>query len=314
MPELKDATPIAVSSETWPDLPFEAWKDTCATLHMWTQIVGKIRLAQAPHVNHWWQVALYVTSRGLTTSPMPYATRSFAIDFDFIDHRLRIETSEGERDSFVLVPCTVADFHQEIFTRLRALGLDIRIWTTPCEIPDPIPFEQDRTHKSYDRDAAHRFWRVLLNTQRVFEQFRSRFTGKVSPVNFYWGSFDLAITRFSGRRAPPHPGAPNIADSVTREAYSHEVSSLGFWPGNGGFGRPAFYSYAYPQPARFAQEPIAPAAAYYDRDLREFVLPYDAIRQSATPDEDLLAFAQSTYEAAAERAGWDRAALERDER
>jgi Family of unknown function (DUF5996) len=314
MPQLKDTDHATLDLEAWPSLPFEDWKDTCATLHMWTQIVGKIRLAQAPMANHWWQVALYVTSRGLTTSAMPHGTRFFTIDFDFIDHRLRIEASDGTRDSFALVPCTVADFHQELRGRLRPLGLDVGIWTTPVEIPDPIPFEQDRTHKSYDRDYAHRFWCVLAQSQRVFERFRSRFIGKVSPVNFYWGSFDLAITRFSGRVAPPHPGAPNIADSVTREAYSHEVSSLGFWPGNGGFGRPAYYSYAYPEPAGFGDAPARPADAFYSRELREFILPYDSVRRSATPDDDLLAFAQSAYEAAADRGRWDRAALERTSR
>lgn len=311
MTQVEDESRVTASQEAWPDLPFEAWQDTCATLHMWTQIVGKIRLAQAPKVNHWWEVALYVTSRGLTTSPMPHGARFFTIDFDFIDHRLQIETSDGARDGFPLAPRTVAEFHQELFGRLRALGLDVHIWTMPVEIPDPIPFEQDRTHKSYDRDFAHRFWRMLLQSQRVFEQFRSRFIGKVSPVNFYWGSFDLAITRFSGRRAPPHPGAPNIAVSVVREAYSHEVSSLGFWPGNGGFGRPTFYAYAYPEPSGFADAPVRPRDAAYNRNLREFILPYDSVRQSATPEVELLEFAQSTYEAAAECGGWDRAALER---
>jgi hypothetical protein len=311
MPQLKDSDHLTAAPRVWPALPFEEWRDTCATLHMWTQVVGKIRLAHAAPANHWWQVALYVTSRGLTTSAMPHGTRHFSIDFDFVDHRLRVETSDGARDSFALQSCTVADFYREVMERLRSLGLDVRIWTMPVEIPDPIPFEQDRTHKSYDRDHAQRFWRVLLRSQNVFERFRSRFIGKVSPVNFYWGSFDLAITRFSGRIAPPHPGAPNVGDKVTREAYSHEVSSLGFWPGNGGFGRAAFYSYAYPEPPGFAAAPLRPAGAFYSRELHEFILPYDAVRQSSTPDDDLLAFAQSTYDAAAVNARWDRAALER---
>ncbi len=311
MPQSKDLEHPADFSDAWPALPFRTWEDTCTTLHMWTQIVGKIRLAQAPSINHWWQVALYVTSRGLTTSTMPHGARHFTIDFDFIDHRLGFETSDGARDSFALEPCTVSDFYREVIGRLRSLGLEVRLWTVPVEIPEPIPFEQDRTHKSYDRDYAQRFWRVLLGSHRVFECFRSRFVGKASPVNFYWGSFDLAITRFSGRRAPPHPGAPHTADSVTREAYSHEVSSLGFWPGNGGFGQPAFYSYAYPEPSGLAEAPLRPAAAFYSRELGEFILPYDAVRQSRTPDDDLLAFAQSTYAAAADRANWDRDALER---
>jgi hypothetical protein len=227
MPQIKDPD-RRTAAEPWPDLPFGEWKDTCATLHMWTQAVGKVRLAQSPPANHWWHVALYVTSRGLTTSAMPHGSRHFTIDFDFIDHRLRLETSDGARDGFALQPCTVADFYREVMGRLRALGLDVRIWTMPVESPDPIPFELDHTNKSYDRDYVQRFWHVLLRSQAVFERFGSRFVGKVSPVNFYWGSFDLAITRFSGRAAPPHPGAPNIANSVTREAYSHEVSSLGF--------------------------------------------------------------------------------------
>lgn len=311
MTKVEDQGRVAVS-QAWPSLPFDEWKDTCATLHMWTQVIGKIRLAQAPLVNHWWQVALYVTSRGLTTSPIPYGARFFTIDFDFIDHRLLIETSDGRRESFALVSSSVADFYREVMGRLRSLGLDVRIWTMPVEIPDPIPFEQDRAHKTYDATYAHRFWQVLAQAQRVLGVFRSRFVGKVSPVNFYWGSFDLAISRYSGRRAPLHPSVPYTADSITREAYSHEVSSCGFWPGNGGFGRPAFYSYAYPEPAGFADAPARPSDGFYSRDLREFILPYDAARQAATPDDDLLAFAQSAYDAAADRGQWNRAELERD--
>jgi Family of unknown function (DUF5996) len=302
---------MMANPETWPSLPFAEWRDTCATLHMWTQIIGKIRLAQAPLVNHWWQVPLYVTSRGLTTSPIPFDKRIFAIGFDFIDHRLRIETSDGKTDGFALRPIAVADFYAEATQRLRALGIDSHIWSTPVEIPDPIPFEQDRTHAAYDPDYANRFWRILVQTDRVFTAFRSRFLGKASPVHFFWGSFDLAVTRFSGRRAPQHPGAPNVADKVTREAYSHEVSSCGFWPGGAGMEQPMFYSYAYPQPTGFGDAPVNPAPAFYSRDFGEFILPYDEVRQASSPDEALLDFLQSTYEAAATLAHWDRAELER---
>ena len=297
--------------ETWPSLPFAEWRDTCATLHMWTQIIGKIRLAQAPLINHWWQVPLYVTSRGLTTSPIPLGERVFEIGFDFIDHRLTIATGDGKADGFALRPIAVADFYAEATQRLRALGIDSHIWTTPVEIPDPIPFEQDRTNAAYDPDYANRFWRILVQADRVFTAFRARFLGKASPVHFFWGSFDLAVTRFSGRRAPQHPGAPNVADKVTREAYSHEVSSCGFWPGGAGMEQPIFYSYAYPRPAGFGDAPVTPAAAFYSRDFGEFILPYDEVRQASSPDEALLDFLQSTYEAAATLAHWDRAALER---
>ena len=298
------------NTENWPSLPFAEWHDTCATLHLWTQVVGKIRLAQAPLVNHWWQVPLYVTSRGLTTSPIPYGERAFEIGFDFLDHRLTIATSDGATEGFALGPISLADFYREVMQRLRTLGLDIHVWTTPVEIPDPIPFEQDHTHAAYDPDYAIRFWRVLLQADRVFTAFRARFLGKASPVHFFWGSFDLAVTRFSGRRAPPHPGAPNVADRVTREAYSHEVSSCGFWPGGAGMEQPIFYSYAYPQPTGFDEAPVAPAAAFYNRDFGEFVLPYDDVRQAASPDEALLDFLQSTYNAAATLGHWDRAVLE----
>jgi uncharacterized protein DUF5996 len=296
----------------WPALPFAAWSDTCATLHLWTQVVGKIRLAKAPMTNHWWQVPLYVTCRGLTTSPIPYdGRRNFQIDFDFIDHCLRIEASDGRSESLPLEPCAVADFYRGVMDRLTVLGLKVPIWTVPVELPDPVPFEQDRAHAAYDPNWAQQFWRVLVDADRVLKQCRSRFIGKASPVHFFWGSFDMAVTRFSGRRAPPHPGAPHIADHVVREAYSHEVSSCGFWPGNGGFGQPAFYSYAYPEPAGLAAAQIRPEAAYYSSDLHEFILPYDAVRQAASPDQAVLEFLETTYAAAAELGHWDRATLER---
>ncbi len=300
--------------DAWPDLPFAAWADTCATLQLWTQVIGKIRLAHAPLINHWWQVTLYLTSRGLTTSPIPYGSRSFQIDFDFIDHRLIIQTSDGAVERMPLVPRTVADFYAEVMNRLRALGLETHIWTMPSEIPDAIAFDQDRDHQSYDAEFAQRFWRALTQVDRVFTLFRSRFLGKVSPVHFFWGSFDLAVTRFSGRTAPLLQSAsPNLGAWVMQEAYSREVSSCGFWPGNGGFGKAAFYSYAYPEPSGFGAAPLRPAAAYYDNDLGQFILPYDAVRQSSSPDDDVLEFLQSTYEAAANLARWDRATLERTE-
>ncbi len=298
-------------AEEWPSLPLADWRDTCATLQLWTQVIGKIRLAQAPLINHWWQVPLYVTSRGLTTSPIPYRARTFQIDFDFIGHRLTIGTSDGATAGFALRPSAVADFYSEVMERLKALGLDIRIWTTPVEIPDPIPFETDRVHGAYDPDYAHRFWRVLVQADRVFTAFRARFIGKASPVHFFWGSFDLAVTRFSGRRAPPHPGSPGVADRITGEAYSHEVSSCGFWPGGAGLEQPIFYSYAYAEPAGFKDAPVRPNAARYARELGEFILPYDEVRHAGAPEETLLEFLQSTYEAAAGLAHWDRAALER---
>jgi hypothetical protein len=306
-----DALTPDIRADIWPSLPLAEWRDTCATLHMWTQVVGKIRLVQAPMINHWWQVPLYVTCRGLTTSPMPYGARTFQIDFDFIDHRLVINVSDGRCDGFALTPMSVADFHREVMGRLRALGLEVRIWTMPVEVADPIPFEADRAHASYDADAAQRFWRILVQADRVLTDFRAAFVGKVSPVHFFWGSFDLAVTRFSGRRAPVHPGAPNIADQVTRDAYSDEVSSCGYWPGGGAYDDAAFYAYAYPAPAGFGDADVRPASAFFKRDAGEFLLPYGAMRQSRDPDADLLAFAESTYIAAADLGGWDRAALER---
>ena len=307
----RDTTGAAPAGETWPALPYEAWKDTCATLHMWTQIVGKIRLACAPHVNHWWQVPLYVTSRGLTTSAIPYRDRVFEIDFDFIAHRLVISVSDGRSESFPLEPRSVAAFYREIMARLRSLDLDIRIWTMPVEITDPIHFEDDRVHASYDAEQAQNFWRILLAVDRIFTAFRTRFLGKSSPVHFFWGSFDLAVTRFSGRRAPPPPSRPTIPDFVNREAYSHEVSSCGFWPGNGGFGQAAFYSYAYPEPEGFSQAAGVAGGGYYSRELGEFLLPYETARKADAPDGSILAFLQATYDAAANCGRWDRAALER---
>jgi hypothetical protein len=301
----------ASRAEDWPSLPSAAWDETRVTLHMWTQIIGKIRLARAPMTNHWWQVPLYVTSRGLTTSPIPFGGRIFQIDLDFIEHGLRISVDDGRREGFALRSRSVADFHTELMGRMRSLGIEVRIWTMPCEIEHPIRFEDDHRHATYDAEFANRFWRVLVQADRVLTAFRARFLGKVSPVHFFWGSFDLAVTRFSGRRAPPHPGAPNVADKVTREAYSHEVSSTGFWPGVAGLSEPVFYAYAYPEPVGFAQAVVAPAAASYNSVFSEFLLPYEAVRQAAAPDDLLLEFLQSTYAAAADLGRWDRATLER---
>jgi hypothetical protein len=295
----------------WPALPYRDWQDTYATLQLWTQIVGKVRLAQTPWLNHSWHVTLYVTPRGLTTSPVPCDAGAFQIDFDFIDHALLISTSDGGERRLSLAGKSVADFHDQLMAALAELGIRVRIHGRPNELPDPIPFREDRKHASYDADAAQRFWRVLLQADRVFKQFRTGFLGKVSPVHFFWGSFDLAVTRFSGRKAPLHPGGiPHLPDAVTREAYSHEVSSAGFWPGGGAIDYPAFYSYAYPAPQGFAAAPVRPDAAFFHDALGEFILPYDAVRGAAAPDETLLDFLQSTYEAAASGAGWDRAALE----
>lgn len=299
------------SPADWPALPFADWQDTCATLHLWTQVAGKVRLAQAPMVNHWWQVAQYVTARGLTTSPIPHGAGLFQIDFDFVDHRLTISLSDGRGDAFDLKPMSVAAFYAELMGRLRTLGIGVHIWTRPQEIPDAIAFDKDETHKSYDAARAHDFWRALVQSHRVFEWFRAGFLGKVSPVHFFWGSFDLCVTRFSGRIAPPHPGGiPNFADWCVREAYSREVSSCGFWPGNGGFGQAAFYCYAYPAPDGFAGAKVT-APGYFDTKLGEFILPYDAVRAASDPDRMLLTFLQETYAAAADLATWDRAALER---
>lgn len=304
----------SAAKAAWPSLPWNAWADTCNTLHLWTQVVGKIRLAQAPLVNHWWEVALYVTARGLTTSSIPYGSEAFQIDFDFIDHRVLIRVSDGGTAAFALRPMTVAAFYAELMGHLRVLGIDVHILSRPVELPEVIRFEEDHTHASYDAACVHDFWRILVQVDRVLTLFRSRFLGKVSPVHFFWGSFDLCVTRFSGRRAPPHPGGfPNVADWVVREAYSHEVSSCGFWPGNGGLGRPAFYAYAYPTPDRFGEAALSVPGASYSRDLGEFILPYDAVREADAPDDLLLRFLQATYGAAADLGRWDRAALERAE-
>jgi hypothetical protein len=281
-------------------------------LQLWTQIVGKVRLAKAPMMNHWWQVPLYVTSRGLTTSPIPHESgRCFQIDFDFIDHRLLIEVDDGRTDSLPLTSRPVADFYRELMDRLQALGLDVRIWTMPVEIPNAIPFEHDREHAAYDPHCAHQFWRALVEVDRVLKQFRSGFLGKASPVHFFWGGFDMAVTRFSGRLAPPHPSAPDLADRVTREAYSHEVSSCGFWPGDRRFKEAAFYAYSAPSPAGLDAEPVRPAAAHWDRQLGEFILKYSDARIASAPDQAILDFCESAYEAGAKLAEWDRPHLER---
>jgi hypothetical protein len=298
----------------WPSLPLGAWSDTCATLHMWTQIVGKIRLTQTTWTNHSWHVTLYVTSTGLTTSPIPYGTRTFEITFDFVAHELRIRTTDGGHGRVPLEPQSVATFYRRLMEVMNALGLPVGIHARPNEVADAIPFAEDEVHGAYDADYANRFWRVLVQTDRILKRFRSRFIGKCSPVHFFWGAPDLAVTRFSGRPAPTHPGGvPHLPDRVVREAYSHEVSSLGFWPGGGAIAYPAFYAYAYPEPIGFAAAPVSPAGAFYSTDLKEFILPYDVVRTAPSPDEALLAFAQSTYEAAANLGKWDRAALERTE-
>jgi len=298
-------------TETWPPLPLEQWRGTYATLHLWTQVVGKIRLALTPWLNHGWHVALYVTARGLTTSLIPGEGRSFEIEFDFVNHALDIRSTDGNGASLALRPQSVAEFHERVMTALRDLGIVVTINDRPCEIPEAIPFTVDREHASYDAEHAHRFWRALVQVDRVFKQFRTGFIGKCSPVHFFWGSFDLAVTRFSGRRAPLFTASvPGLATKVMQEAYSHEVSSAGFWPGGRGV-EASFYSYAYPASTDFAKARVQPDAAYYNAELGEFLLPYEAVRSSADPDAALLAFLESTYEAAANTAGWDRLALER---
>jgi hypothetical protein len=315
MQEKLPVTEQAHDSDAWPELPLAAWRDTYATLHMWTQIVGKIRLKLSPPAHHWWGVTLYVTARGLTTSPMPYGPRTLQIDFDFIDHVLLVRTGEGQVATLPLVPQSVAAFYRALMAALRSLGIEVKIRTMPQEVPDPIPFEEDEVHAAYDAEYAGRFWRILVHVDRVLKEFSCGFTGKCSPVHFFWGSFDLAVTRFSGRRAPEHPGGiPNMADWVTREAYSHEVSSAGFWPGGGLVPAPVFYSYAYPTPAGFGEAPVRPAQASYNRDMGEFILLYDDVRRAAQPEAAVLEFLNSTYEAAADLGNWDRAALERASR
>ena len=297
--------------DSWPELPLPAWRETYATLHLWTQIIGKIRLARAPWLNHSWHVALYVTARGLTTSPIPDGVRTFQIDLDFIDHQLRISTSDGAQRQLALTGQSVASFYAGVMAELAELGIDITIDEMPNELPEPIRFSQDTQHASYDPEAVRRFLQILVNADRVFKQFRTGFLGKASPVHFFWGSFDLAVTRFSGRRAPRHPGGvPHLSDDVACEAYSHEESSAGFWPGSGAIDYPAFYSYAYPEPKGFRTTRVQPDAAFFSEALGEFILPYDAVRTSAQPDQMLLEFLQSTYEAAANAAKWDRDALE----
>ncbi len=301
------------SQTTWPELPTAAWRDTCATVQLWTQIVGKIRLTKSPWLNHSWHVALYVTPRGLTTSPVPDGARTFQIDFDFVDHRLRIVTSDGAHRHFALPGHSVASFHAATLAALAELGIAVAIDEMPNELPDPVKFSEDTAHASYDADAVGRFLQILVNSDRVFKQFRTGFLGKASPVHFFWGSFDLAVTRFSGRRAPRHPGGvPYLPDAVAHEAYSHEVSSAGFWPGSGAIDYPAFYCYAYPEPPGFRAAKVRPEAAFFSEALGEFILPYDAVRTAADPDKALLDFLQSTYEAAAVAAKWDRDALECD--
>jgi hypothetical protein len=317
---------VAASDEIWPALPFAEWKETSKTLHMWTQIVGKIRLALTPWINHSWHVTLYLTSRGLTTSPMFFNARALQIDFDFIDHVLRIfggttavsspdvkgrdSARPSNEKTIALAPKSVASFYREVMAVLSDLKMPVKINTTPNEVDPAISFEKNETDAAYDTEYANRFWRVLLQSDRVFKEFRSDFCGKCSPVHFFWGSFDLAVTRFSGRRAPEHPGGvPHLPDAVTREAYSHEVSSLGFWPGNEMMPDPIFYSYAYPAPDGFADAKVRPAFASYNGQLKEFVLPYEQMRQAESPDATLLDFARSTYDAASTLGNWDRAAL-----
>jgi hypothetical protein len=302
----------ALHSDFWPSLPLVEWQETLTTLQLWTQIVGKIRLMQSPLINHWWQVVLYVTARGLTTSAIPYGERTFEIEFDFIDHKLVVRTCDGAIRALPLHPRSVADFYLELMATLHSLGIEVKIWTTPVEVMERIPFEEDHQHTSYDAEYARRCWRIMVQTDRILKRFRSNFIGKCSPVHFFWGAFDMAVTRFSGRIAPEHPGGvPALADFVVREAYSHEVSSCGFWPGGGAVPEPAFYAYAYPEPAGFKEAPISPKEAFYSSEMSEFILPYEAVRQADQPEEMLLAFLQSTYETAANLGKWDRASLER---
>jgi hypothetical protein len=296
----------------WPDLPLAAWSDTCDTLQLWTQVVGKVRIALTPLINHWWNATFHVTARGLAAPAMPCQGRTVDIVFDFMAHRLVIETSDGGTETIALKPMTVADFYAAFMAALRRLGIDVHIWTMPSEIENAIPFEKDRTHAQYDPVHVQKFWQAVVQADRVMTEFRARFLGKASPVHFFWGSFDLAVTRFSGRTAPPPQSVtPNVASRVMAEAYSHEVSSCGFWPGNGGYGRAAFYVYAYPEPERYGDTRLKTAGGFYDKNVGQFILPYDAVREASDPDALLLGFLQETYAAAADLAKWDRKALER---
>lgn len=309
---MEDACLLNDYEPGWPELPAPgAWQGTLETLHMWTQIVGKIRMEQTPRVNHWWNVTLYVTCRGLSTSPVPHGRRQFCIDFDFLDHQLLLGDTAGSSRSFPLEPMSVADFYGRLMEILEDMDLSVDIWPVPVEVKTTIPFPEDTEHAGYDPDVVHRYWRALLAVERVLHEFRSHFIGKVSPVHFFWGAFDLAATRFSGRKAPPHPGGyPNVGDHVMQEAYSHELHSAGFWPGTG-LGEAAFYAYAYPEPDDFRARIVKPDGAYFHEELGEFVLPYDDVRSADNPEAALLAFLQSTYGSAADLAGWDRDALER---
>ncbi len=293
--------------DLWPELPLAAWEDTYHTLHMWTQIVGKVRLALSPRTNHWWEVPLYVNSVGLTTSPIPYSGGAFEIQFDFIQHKLVIQTSHATSRTIALAPRSVADFYREFMATLAELGIEVKIWTMPCEVADPIAFDQDTQHASYDAEYVLRFWQILVSCDAVFKQFRAAFIGKASPVHFFWGSFDLAVTRFSGRRAPEREGA----DPITREAYSHEVISAGFWPGGGDVRGAAFYCYAAPEPEGFSKHPVRPPEAFYHPQMKEFLLMYDDVRKADSPQGRLLEFLQSTYDAGADLGKWNRKELEK---
>ena len=302
-----------ITAETWPSLPLEAWSDTCATLHLWTQIVGKIRLAHTPRTNHSWHVTLYVTPTGLTTGSIPYSARAFQIDFDFVAHEIKIHCDDGRAAGFPLQPQSVAAFYRRVKEAMKRLDLEVKIYPKPNEITNAVPFDQDEAHATYDAEYANRFWRVLLQSDRIFKKFRARFVGKCSPVHLFWGAFDLAVTRFSGRGAPLHPGgAPNMPVRVMQEAYSHEVSSCGFWPGSEQFPHPVFYSYCYPTPPEFSQQTAKPNEAFYSNEMGEFMLLYEAVQRSDDPEDTLMQFLQSTYAAAANTGHWDRKALECD--
>lgn len=303
---------MTAKASAWPPLPLDAWADTCATLHRWTQIIGKLKLSLSPFVNHYWHVTLHVTPRGLTSGPIHYGDTVFDVDLDFVDHRLTVRSGHGGDASFALRPMSVRAFYVAVSTVLDHLGIRMKISAVACEVADATPLDLDEVHCSYDAEYANRYWRALVQADRLLRQFRSSFAGKCSPVHYFWGSPDLAVTRFSGRRAPLHPGgAPHVADRVMREAYSHEVSSCGFWPGGGAVPYPAFYSYAYPEPPGFRSAQVMPDRAFYSDELHEFVLPYDAVREAESPDDAVLAFLQTTYEAAANLGRWDRTLLER---